>query len=45
MYKIHRSSTNPLSDVISKLFRMIFNYVESFIEKFYFAQDLKTFWL
>ena len=34
-------STKPLSDVIYKVLKMIFNHVESFHEKVYFTHTLK----
>ena len=38
-------STNPLSDTISKNFKMIFNTVESFHKKFFFYLGCKKFWV
>ena len=37
-------STKPLSDVISKVFKIIFNHVESFHIKSLFYTGFKTFW-
>ena len=49
MRKIHscfskNCSTKHLSDVISKIFKMIFNHVESFYRKRFFYTRLKKFW-
>ena len=38
-------STNPLSDTISKNFKMIFNTVESFHKKGFFYLGCKKFWV
>ena len=38
-------STEPMSYVISKVFKMIFDHVESFIEKVHFTHALKSFGL
>ena len=38
-------STNPLSDVISKVFIMAFNTVESFHNKSFFYSGCKKFWV
>ena len=38
-------STKPLSGVISKVFKMIFNHVESFHRKSFFYICLKKFWV
>ena len=37
-------STNPLSDTVSKIFKMIFNTVESFHKKSFFSLGCKEFW-
>ena len=38
-------STNPLSDTITKTFKMIFNTVESFHKKGFFYSGCKKFWV
>ena len=38
-------SANPLSDVISKVFKMVFNHVESFHTKHLFYKCFKKFWV
>ena len=38
-------STKPLSDVISKVFKMIFNHIESFHGKSLFYTFFRKFWL
>ena len=38
-------STNPLSNTISKIFKMIFNTVEIFHKKGFFYSDCKKFWV
>ena len=38
-------STKPLSDVISKVFKMIFKYVKSFYRKSLFYTCFKKFWV
>ena len=37
-------STNPLSDIISKIFKMVFNTPESFHNKSFSYSCCKTFW-
>ena len=37
-------STNPLSDTISKIFKMVFNTAESFHNKSFFYSRCKKFW-
>ena len=37
-------STNPLSDIISKIFKMVFNTPESFHNKSFFYSCCKIFW-
>ena len=39
------SSTNPLSDAIPKIFKIIFHTVESFHKKSFFNSGYKKFWV